>query len=161
MRFSLICPNDGEVEVGLEDVSSIVFNGVESVDVVFVCPECGTEIRVTAKIPKLLIATLDLTELLERSFEGEDVEMTGWTCISPMRSDQLDQLDTEPLSDDEIPPGLRRIVLSLSGEDVVMEAAPELSEEDEERIEHYCEYFRRQLSRVDTVEAFLHEVDQK
>jgi hypothetical protein len=36
-----------------------------------------------------------------------------------------------------------------------------LSEDEERRIEHYCEYFRRQLGRVDTVESFLQEVDAR
>ena len=40
----------------------------------------------------------------------------------------------------------------------VFRAAP-LSEDEEERIERYCEYFRRQLAGCDTVERFLSEVD--
>jgi hypothetical protein len=133
MEFSLICPNDGEVEVGLEDISSIVFNGFESVDVVFVCPECGTEIRVQAKMPNLLITTLDLSDALERSLE---VAAEGGFI---------------PMDEDDV----------IEAEIVLAAAEPSLSEDDEERIEHYCEYFKRQLARVDTVEAFLHEVDQK
>ena len=72
MEFSIVCPNDGTVEVSLEDVSSIVFHGFESVDVVFTCPRCGTEVGMTAKIPNMLITTLDLSEMLERSLEGDE-----------------------------------------------------------------------------------------
>jgi hypothetical protein len=131
MEFSLICPSDGEVEVGLEDISSIVFNGFESVDVVFVCPVCGTEIRVTAKMPNVLITTLDLSDMLERS-----LEVAAQQGFIPDASEDFQET---------------RIVAS----------APDLSEADTERIERYCEYFKRQLHGVDTVEKFLHEVDQR
>ena len=42
MEFTLICPNDGRVELDLEDISTIIFRGPESVEVVFVCPHCGS-----------------------------------------------------------------------------------------------------------------------
>ena len=126
MEFSLICPNDGTIDVGLEDISSIVFNGFESVEAVFVCPVCGTEIRISAKMPNLLITTLDLTDVLERSM-GVATEFTFGTD-----------------EDDDLVVGV-----------------PDAVEVDEERIERYCEYFKRQLTRVDTVDAFLAEVDAR
>lgn len=126
MEFSLICPNDGEVEVSLEDISSIVFNGFESVDVLFVCPVCGAEIRVSAKMPNLLITTLDLSGVLERSLEA-------------VADGDFDDVEFE----------------------IVAVESAELSEDEEERIERYCEYFHRQLGGVDTVEAFLAEVDAR
>ena len=138
MEFSLTCPNDGAIEVGLEDISSIVFNGFENVDVVFVCPECGEEIRVRAKMPNLLITTLDLSETLERTME--QAAEHGFLSIEPVDDDLEEYLDEDV---EEMP------------------AAPELSDGDKARIEHYCEYFKRQLDGVDTVEAFLLEADQR
>lgn len=138
MEFSLICPNDGEVEVGLEDISSIVFNGFESVEIVFVCPVCGTEIRVNAKMPNVLITTLDLSDMLERS-----LELAAEQGFIP---DDLEDDDYDDY-DDEFEPA------------VAFER--KLTPDEEARIERYCEYFKRQLAGVDTVEKFLHEVDQK
>lgn len=60
MDFSVICPNDGPVEVGLESVSTIIFRGLESVIVVLVCPRCGTEIHVAIQLPDLFIAAVEL-----------------------------------------------------------------------------------------------------
>ena len=127
MEFSLDCPNDGAVEMGLEDITSIVFNGFETVDVVFVCPVCGTEIRVSASMPNLLITTLDLADVLERSMGSA-----------------LSDLDISTEREETV---------------VVEPGSQALSDDDEERIERYCEYFKRQLAGVDTVEAFLAEVD--
>ena len=130
MEFTIACPNDGAVEVGLEDVASIVFDGFESVEVVFTCPHCGTEVRVSAKMPNLLITTLDLTGMLEETL-GEDE-----TVVALVETEILDDRDEAP-------------------------AVPFEPDDDDGHIEHYCEYFRRQLSGVDTVEAFLQEVDAR
>lgn len=60
MDFSVICPNDGPVEVGLESVSTIILRGLESVIVVLVCPRCGSEIQVAIQLPDLFIAAVEL-----------------------------------------------------------------------------------------------------
>jgi hypothetical protein len=59
MDFSVICPNDGPVEVGLESISTIIFRGVESVVIIVACPKCGAEIQVTLQIPDMFIASND------------------------------------------------------------------------------------------------------
>jgi hypothetical protein len=133
MEFSIVCPNDGDVEVSLEDVSSIVFHGFESVDVVFTCPRCGTEVGMSAKIPNMLITTLDLSEMLERSLDGDETV-----------AEIVEIVSQDEVTEEEYRSAFR--------------AAP-LSEDEEERIERYCEYFRRQLAGCDTVERFLSEVD--
>lgn len=148
MEFSLICPNDGEVEVGLEDIASIVFSGFETVEVLFVCPVCGTEIRVNAKMPNLMITTLDLSSMLERSLEVASVQ-----GFLPDDFDE-DDFDEEDFDDEDFDEG------DLDIRPRVAEA-PALTDEDKARIERYCEYFKRQLLEVDTVEKFLQEVDQK
>jgi hypothetical protein len=134
MEFSIVCPNDGTVEVSLEDVSSIVFHGFESVDVVFTCPRCGTEVDMSAKIPNMLITTLDLSEMLERSLEGDE---TVAEIVEIVAQDDSVEADAPAPQ---------------------YKAAP-LTQDEEERIERYCEYFRRQLAGCDTVERFLSEVD--
>ncbi len=60
MDFSVICPNDGPVEVGLESISTIIFRGLESVIIIFVCPRCGSEIQVALQLPDLFIAAIEL-----------------------------------------------------------------------------------------------------
>lgn len=59
MDFSVICPNDGPVEVGLDSISTIIFKGIESVVIILVCPRCGAEIQVALQIPDLFIAAAD------------------------------------------------------------------------------------------------------
>ncbi|HEY3317297.1 MAG TPA: hypothetical protein VGK50_02575 [Coriobacteriia bacterium] len=60
MDFSVICPNDGPVEVGLEGISTIIFRGLESVVIIFVCPRCGSEIHVPVQLPDLFVAAVEL-----------------------------------------------------------------------------------------------------
>jgi hypothetical protein len=59
MEFSIECPTDGEVRVGLQNVVSIVVRGPDALEVVFGCPVCGAELRVMAQVPRMLLATLE------------------------------------------------------------------------------------------------------
>jgi len=70
MEFTLICPNDGRVELGLEDISTVIFRGPESVDVVFVCPHCGSSLRAALQVPNLLVAAMELARYAEELDEG-------------------------------------------------------------------------------------------
>lgn len=70
MEFTLICPNDGRVELGLEDISTVIFKGPESVDVVFVCPHCGSSLRAALQVPNLLVAAMELARYAEEIDEG-------------------------------------------------------------------------------------------
>ena len=69
MEFTLMCPNDGQVELGLEDISAIAFRGPESVEVIFVCPQCGTSLRAELKVPNMLMAAIEIARLAE----GDDI----------------------------------------------------------------------------------------
>jgi hypothetical protein len=60
MEFSVICPNDGPIEVGLDSISTIIFRGFESVIIIFVCPRCGSEIQVSLQIPDMFIAAVEV-----------------------------------------------------------------------------------------------------
>ncbi|MDZ4655567.1 MAG: hypothetical protein U1F44_06795 [Coriobacteriia bacterium] len=66
MEFSLICPNDGAVDLGLEDISAVMLRGSESIDVVFACPHCGSRINTSLRVPNLLIAAMELAQYAEQ-----------------------------------------------------------------------------------------------
>ncbi len=133
MKFSVLCMTDGAVEVTLDDLNAVVFDGEEDVQLIFACPVCGDEIRLSVHIPNLQVAAAGLAELLEEA--------------SAMRSDDADSFQLFKVTHDSGP-----------SRD---EAGVELLPDDDPAVEHYCEYFRRQLARVDSVEAFLAEVDDE
>lgn len=68
MEFSVICPNDGAVQVGLADVTAIVVKGREDVDVVFACPVCGSPVTICVRMPHMLLAAI----------EADQAELARW-----------------------------------------------------------------------------------
>ncbi|MDO9556715.1 MAG: hypothetical protein Q7J82_03950 [Coriobacteriia bacterium] len=77
MEFSLICPKDGTVDLGLEDISAVVLRGPESIDIVFTCPRCGSQINASLRVPNLLMAAMELAQYAERvSDEDSDLRFT-------------------------------------------------------------------------------------
>lgn len=127
MEFTLICPRDGEVELGLEDISAVVFHDTSSCDVVFICPHCGTALRATVEAPHLFRVAIELVRMSEGEEGVEAILLDGFG---------EDGSRDEPANDEEVPKRQR-----------VVEA--------------YCEYFRRQLSRVTCVEDLLTEIDAR
>lgn len=65
MEFSLMCPNDGQVELGLEDITAVAFRDQENVEVSFVCPQCGQVLRAALRVPNMLAAAMDLARYVE------------------------------------------------------------------------------------------------
>jgi hypothetical protein len=59
MEFTITCPIDGAVEVGLEDIDTVVLRESDRADITFVCPHCGTEITVSAIVPAFLLAAIE------------------------------------------------------------------------------------------------------
>ena len=59
MEFEITCPVDGTIQVTLEDIDTVVIRESERADITFVCPECGTEITVTAVVPSFLLAAIE------------------------------------------------------------------------------------------------------
>ena len=59
MEFTITCPIDGPITVSLEDIDTVVLRDSERADITFVCPECGTEITVTAVVPSFLLAAIE------------------------------------------------------------------------------------------------------
>jgi hypothetical protein len=59
MEFTITCPNDGPVEVSIEDVDTVVLQEPERAEIVFTCPRCGEPIRVQIVIPSFLMAAIE------------------------------------------------------------------------------------------------------
>lgn len=126
MEFTLICPNDGRVELGLEDITTVIFKGPESVEVVFVCPHCGSSLRAALQVPNLLVAAMELARYAEEMEDGATHEIGRRTRDTTEERQGAEQ---------------------------------ELRNRREREGEPYCEYFRRQLARVECVEDLLAELD--
>lgn len=128
MEFTLICPNDGRIDLGLEDISAVVFRGPESVEVVFQCPQCGATLRAALHVPNLMLAAMELARYAEQ-LGGAPTASGHDTADQP----ESDRTDAERDADE-------RLARERAGEP-------------------YCEYFRRQLSRVECVEDMLAETE--
>lgn len=122
MEFSLICPNDGRVELSLEDISAVAFRDPESVDVMFTCPQCGHALQVSIHVPNMLMAVLEIARAVEA---GEEPETDVAGTVSEPTESARERMTRERLQ------------------------------------ESYCEYFRRQLSRIRCVEDLLAEIDSR
>ncbi len=59
MEFTITCPNDGPVEVSIEDVDTVVLQEPERAEIVFTCPQCGEPITVQIVIPSFLMAAIE------------------------------------------------------------------------------------------------------
>ena len=59
MEFTITCPNDGPVEVSIEDVDTVVLQEPERAEIVFTCPRCGEPITVQIVIPSFLMAAIE------------------------------------------------------------------------------------------------------
>jgi hypothetical protein len=81
MEFDITCPVDGTIQVSLEDIDTVVIRDTDRADITFVCPECGTEITVTAVVPSFLLAAI---EALAEDNEGV-AQFDGMT-VMPERS---------------------------------------------------------------------------
>jgi len=78
MEFDITCPVDGTIQVTLEDIDTVVIRDADRADITFVCPECGTEITVTAVVPSFLLAAI---EALAEDGDGVS-QYDGMTVVS-------------------------------------------------------------------------------
>jgi hypothetical protein len=130
MEFTVVCPIDGSVEVGLEDIDNVVLRESDRADITFVCPHCGSEIMVTAIVPAFLLAAMEAL-----ADDSDAVEVSGLVVVS---------------SED------------VAGSEEAEASEPVLViEDDDPRLEAYCEYFRRQLGKIESVDDALCEIDAK
>jgi len=84
MEFDITCPVDGTIQVSLEDIDTVVIRDTDRADITFVCPECGTEITVTAVVPSFLLAAI---EALAEDNEGV-AQFDGMTVMPEKASDK-------------------------------------------------------------------------
>ncbi|MDA3936406.1 MAG: hypothetical protein PF636_06005 [Actinomycetota bacterium] len=82
MRFMIQCPNDGPVEVAVEDIDSVVLRDPEEAEVVFSCPRCGENVSVYVRIPAFLLSAMQALAdegngyaVFEIDDEGESPEL--------------------------------------------------------------------------------------
>jgi len=122
MEFVVTCPVDGPVEVSLEDVDTVVLREPEQAEIIFACPECGTDISVVVRIPSFLMAAI---EAMAEDSGGH---------IAPLASVMAMAVDSGGVS------------------------AVDADEGSQERADSYCEYFRRQLADIDTVDDIMREI---
>jgi len=131
MEFVITCPVDGPIEVTVEDIDTVVLREPEEAEVIFECPECGTEISVMVRIPSFLMAAIQAM--------ASDTD----SYVAPLASLVAMAAEADAASEGR-PPVIAPLVIEVA---------------EEERIDAYCEYFRRQLSAVDDVEDALRELD--
>ena len=139
MEFSIMCPNHGPVDVGLQNIASIVVRGDESLEVVFTCPTCGTELHVIAQVPKMLLATLEDAVVIDEATGEHTVSIEGLVRRGLLPPEAVEQAVVAK----QAPP------------------APPVPKVDEATIDRYVEYFRRQLAATGNVDAMLTEIDSK
>lgn len=96
MEFSVICPKDGRVEVSLEDISSVSFGDAESVNIVFSCPQCGEEIRVTIRMSSMLVTSVDLSMFAEDEPSHDDAPSVFRPRERRLRSAAAEFYDVDP-----------------------------------------------------------------
>ncbi len=91
MTFSIICPNDGNIDVGLEDIESIIVRDEDSVEVLFKCPRCGGEISVSAQVPRVLLSALeDVWSPVEEN-EGDERHLRFTAVVADLHGDVTTQ----------------------------------------------------------------------
>jgi len=93
MEFTINCPIDGPVEVGLEDVDTVMLREEDHADITFVCPHCGSEITVTAVVPAFLMAAIEAL--------ADDPEATSADGLVVLSSEEYQA--AKPPSDDVDP----------------------------------------------------------
>ncbi|PKQ37134.1 MAG: hypothetical protein CVT59_09460 [Actinobacteria bacterium HGW-Actinobacteria-1] len=79
MEFSLICPNDGQVDLSLEDITAVAFRDPETVEVSFLCPQCGQILRASLRVPNMLMAAMELAHFAENDeYESQELVDSQW-----------------------------------------------------------------------------------
>jgi hypothetical protein len=126
MEFTITCPIDGPIDVGFEDIDTVVLRDQDRADITFSCPHCASEITVTAIIPSFLLAAIQAL-----ADEGGAHPADALLVLS---SERPAGVDADGIGQD-------------AGEG--------------RRADAYCEYFRRQLARVECVDDAVAEMDSK
>jgi hypothetical protein len=140
MEFEITCPIDGPVTVSLEDIDTVVLREPHRAEITFVCPQCGEHVTVQAIVPHFLVAAI------QQLAEDGDLSQTPFGDLSALLEQVQAQIRMEISEDDD-------------GTELASVALPEPLAN--EVADAYCEYFRRQLEHVDSVEDALQEIDSR
>lgn len=127
MEFTIECPNDGQLEVGLEDVENMVVRESGEAEIAFCCPKCGAHVVVIAPVPAFLIGAM---EGISREL-GIDMNEPGVVF-----SAVVNQV-----------PGSRK--------PKEVGHAPAIAEELSDTDSAQVDYFRSQLDGISSVDQFL------
>ena len=153
MEFAVVCPVDGCIDVGIGDVDGVVLKDHSCAEITFICPRCGSAIMVTAVVPAFLFAAIEA--LAASTDESSDASGLGGVFVVSSERGLQDSVY-----------GSSRFPSSCSRGDVLFgspsetESSKAASSAAREAINSaYCEYFRRQLASVDSVEDILAQID--
>ena len=140
MEFEITCPIDGPVTVSLEDIDTVVLREPHRAEITFVCPQCGEHVTVQAIVPHFLVAAI------QQLAEDGDLSQTPFGDLSAL----LEQVQAQI-----------RMEIAEDGETGEMTTVPLPEPFANEVADAYCEYFRRQLEHVASVEDALKEIDSR
>jgi len=93
VEFTITCPIDGQIEVSLEDIDTVVLREPERADITFVCPHCGTEITVTAVVPSFLLAAIEAL--------ADDPDSASVTGVVVLSGDDAEAVETVSIDADD------------------------------------------------------------
>jgi len=99
MEFTIACPVDGPITVALEDIDTVTLRDSDSADITFVCPECGSEITVTAQVPSFLLAAIEaLAE--ENDSPAPDLAGIFEVSVDAIAVDSADELTMDSTTEE-------------------------------------------------------------
>lgn len=136
MEFTIVCPVDGEMTVGLESVENMVVHEKGRADITFRCPHCGTQITISAAVPAFLISAM------EGISKDLGIPMENGRIVFNAFGQQGEGAGSVP---------------QFVGVDPLADAAQTRELSTDERA--HLEYFRRELDGVRTVDDFLQACD--
>jgi hypothetical protein len=123
IKFSVLCSVDGAVEVTIDDLNAVVFDGREDVQLVFTCPVCGDEIRVGVHIPNLYLAAAGIAELFDEvsGLEPPSERFQVFAVTSAEREDEdLPTVDLDAPHIDDYCEYFRRQLAQVEDVDAVL-----------------------------------------
>lgn len=156
MEFKIMCPNDGEIIVGFNNIENMIIRDNHEASITFICPYCGSRISMTAPVPSSLIATM---ENLSRDF-GIPMK-DGNIFINPAAGEGLPPMDggskEDARRDNPIMSHFERAMRRRFEQDesTFDFELHELNAEDDAMMT----YFEHQLKGIETVEDFLNELN--
>lgn len=123
MEFTITCPVDGSIEVGLEDVDVVVLRGTERADITFVCPHCGTAITVGAIVPTFLLSAMQALAEMPES-DAPDVVVVSAGAVEASAPDAHVHLVEELRIDSYCEYFRRQLETVIGVEDAISEMDP-------------------------------------